>query len=346
MRVVVVGATGNAGTSLLRSFADEPRVESVLGIARRLPELQLPKVEWAVADITRDDLAPHFRGADCVVHLAWLIQPSRQPEKLWHTNVHGSERVFRAVADAGVASLVYASSVGAYSPGPKDRLVDESWPTGGIPTSLYSREKAELERILDRFEAQRPEIRVVRLRPALIFKRESATEQRRLFAGPLLPTQILRPRVFPFVPDTPNLVFQAVHSYDIGDAYRLATVSDARGAFNIAAEPVIGVDELAELLQTRKLPVPRQVLRQAAQLSWRLHLQPIPVGWVDMALNVPLLDTTRARTELGWEPRHSGIDALRDVLDGMREGADDRTPPLEQRSRLRELATGIGRREG
>jgi nucleoside-diphosphate-sugar epimerase len=346
MRVVVVGATGNAGTSLLRSLADEDAVDSVLGLARRLPALELPKVEWASADITRDDLVPHFRGADCVVHLAWLIQPTRQPEKLWQTNVHGSERVFRAVADAGVPSLVYASSIGAYSPGPKDRRVDESWPTGGIRTSLYSCEKAEVERILDRFEAERAGIRVVRLRPALIFKRESATEQRRLFAGPLLPTPLLRPRIFPFVPDTPNLVFQAVHSYDIGDAYRLATVSGARGAFNIAAEPVIDVDALARLLETRKLPVPRQVLRQAAQLTWRLHLQPIPVGWVDMALNVPLLDTTRARTELGWEPRRTGLEALADVIAGMREGADERTPPLERRSRIRELATGIGSREG
>jgi nucleoside-diphosphate-sugar epimerase len=148
------------------------------------------------------------------------------------------------------------------------------------------------------------------------------------------------------VPDTPNLVFQAVHSHDIGEAYRLAVRSDARGAFNVAAEPAIGPDELAALLQTRKLPVPRQALRQAARITWRLHLQPTPVGWVDMALNVPLLDTTRIRAELGWEPRHSGLDALREALDGMREGADERTPPLEQRSRARELATGIGRREG
>jgi UDP-glucose 4-epimerase len=346
MRVVVLGATGNAGTSLLRALADDDAVDSVLGLARRLPELELPKVEWASADITRDELVPHFRGADCVVHLAWLIQPSRQPDKLWRTNVGGSDRVFRAVAEAGAPSLVYASSVGAYAPGPKDRRVDESWPIGGVPTSLYSTQKAEVERRLDRFEAEHPATRVVRLRPALIFKRESATGQRRLFAGPLLPTPLLRPRLFPFVPDTPNLVFQAVHSYDVGEAYRLAVRSQERGAFNVAAEPVIGPDELAALLQTRKLPVPRQLLRGAAQLSWRLHLQPTPIGWVDMALNVPLLDSTRIRSALGWEPQHTGLDALRDALDGMREGADERTPPLEQRSRLRELATGIGRREG
>src|SRR5215218_4411092 len=245
MRVVVVGATGNVGTSLLDALADEPAVESVLGIARRPPALELPKVEWAQADVSRDDLGPYVRGADCVVHLAWKIQPSRDPGALRATNVHGSSRVFLAVAGAGVPALVYASSVGAYSPGPKGRRVGEDWPTGGIPSSLYSRHKAEVERILDHFERDRPETRVVRMRPALIFKREAATGVRRLFAGPLLPSPLVRRELIPFVPDVPRLRFQAVHSLDIGEAYRLAIVSDAHGAFNVAADPVLDPAVLA-----------------------------------------------------------------------------------------------------
>ncbi|HSC51912.1 MAG TPA: NAD-dependent epimerase/dehydratase family protein, partial [Gaiellaceae bacterium] len=109
MRVVVVGASGNVGTSVLAALADDARVGSVVGIARRLPQLELPKVEWAQADVTRDELVPHFRGADCVVHLAWKIQPSRDEGALRATNVHGSTRVFRAAAEAKVPSLVYAS---------------------------------------------------------------------------------------------------------------------------------------------------------------------------------------------------------------------------------------------
>jgi UDP-glucose 4-epimerase len=100
---------------------DEPLVDSVLGIARRRPRLELPKVEWAQADVARSDLLPHFRGADCVVHLAWLIQPSRDPNRLRMANVHGSSRVFEAVGEAGVPALVYASSVGAYFAGSAGR---------------------------------------------------------------------------------------------------------------------------------------------------------------------------------------------------------------------------------
>ena len=83
MRVVVVGATGNVGTSLLEALVDEPQVDSVLGLARRRPRLELPKVEWAQADVGSSRLAPLFHDADCVVHLAWLIQPSRDSNKLW-----------------------------------------------------------------------------------------------------------------------------------------------------------------------------------------------------------------------------------------------------------------------
>src|SRR3712207_2278672 len=98
MRVVVAGATGNVGTSVLRALAGEDGVDSVLGIARRMPRLSMPKTEWAVADVASDDLVRRFRGADAVVHLAWLIQPSRDAHALRRTNVHGSGRVFRAVA--------------------------------------------------------------------------------------------------------------------------------------------------------------------------------------------------------------------------------------------------------
>ncbi len=259
------------------------------------------------ADITRDDLTEVLlRGVDAVIHLAWLIQPGRDEALTHRVNVTGSERVFSAAVEAGVRTIVYASSVGAYSPGPKDRLVDESWPTEGIASSFYARHKAAVERMLDRLEREQPELRIVRMRPALIFKAQAATEIRRLFAGPFLPRRLLRPSLIPFVPDLPRLRFQAVHSLDVGEAYRAALVSDARGAFNLAADPPLGPPELAEVLQARRVSVPARVLRAGAALSYALRLQPTEPGWLDMALAVPLMDSARARSELGWSPQHQG----------------------------------------
>src|SRR3954468_9247481 len=347
MRVVVVGASGNVGTSVLHALASDPSIDSVLGVARRLPAMSFPKTDWAAADITRDPLEPLFAGADAVVHLAWLIQPSRRLDVTRATNVDGSARVFRAAGKAGVPALVYASSVGAYSPGPKDRAVDESWPTEGISTSFYSRHKAETERLLDRFEAEFPSVRSVRLRPGLIFKREAASEIRRYFAGPFVPSPLVRPGLIPVVPSVERLRFQAVHSMDVGEAYRLAVVSgEARGAYNVAADPVLDPDELASVLGARKLKVSPAVLRRAASVTWRLRWQPAPEGWVDMALGVPIMDSSRVRDELGWRPRRRSSGALLDLLAGMRDRSGADTPPLPPDAGgplpVRELFTGIG----
>jgi nucleoside-diphosphate-sugar epimerase len=350
MRVVVTGASGNLGTSVLRCLADEPAVDTVVGVVRRIPDAVFPKTEWRSADVATTPLGPLLRGADAVVHLAWLIQPGRDRAKVHAANVLGSERVFAATAAAGVKSLVYASSVGAYAPGPKDRRVDESWPTTGVQSSFYSRHKAEVERLLDRFEAEQPGVRTVRMRPGLIFKREAASGIRRLFAGPFLPSWVVRPELVPALPLPPRLVFQAVHSLDAGDAFRRAIVGEASGAFNLAAEPVLDPAELGRMLGARPFSLPSGLLRAGASLTYRLRLQPSEPGWVDMGLAVPLMDTARARRELDWEPRRSSTDALRELLEGLREGAGIGTPPLEPGgagpARLRELLSGVGARTG
>jgi UDP-glucose 4-epimerase len=345
MRVVVVGATGNVGTSLMRALADEPQVTSVLGLARRKPAWHVAKADWAAADIAVDNLVGLFEGADAVVHLGWLFQPTRDPLATWRANVEGSAAVFRAVATARVPALVYASSVGAYSPGPKDEAVDESWPTDGWPQAGYTREKAYVERLLDTFQAEHPGCRVVRMRPAFIFKRGSASQQRRLFAGPLFPGRLARTKV---IPDLPGLAIQAVHSSDAAEAYRLALTRSVDGAFNIAADPVIDARELARLFDARVVRLPLRPVRAGLAAAWAMRLVPASPQLFDAVMHMPIMDTSRARKTLGWTPRLSATEALGEFITGLREGAGMPTPPLAAdtglRGRARELATGVGKR--
>jgi UDP-glucose 4-epimerase len=350
MRVVVTGATGNVGTSLVRALGADDRVSEIVGIARRPARWEAAKTTWAQADVEADGdrLAALFAGADAVVHLAWLIQPSRDREELRRVNVEGSRRVFEAAVSAGVGTLVHASSIGAYSWGPKDLPVDESHPTEGTPTSFYSQDKVAAERLLDEVEAANPDLRVARLRPGLIFKAEAASEIRRYFAGPFLPASLVRPRFLRVVPAFDRLVVQAVHSEDVAEAYRLVvTEPSARGAYNVAADPVLDADELARELNAVKVPVPASVVRALADASWRAHLQPTPPGWLDLARTVPVMSSARIRA-LGWEPRHTSLEALRELLEAMADGGGlPGAPPLDARAggraRAREVLTGVGR---
>ena len=257
MRVVVVGATGNVGTSLIEVLHRDPAVTDLVGVSRRLPEWNPEGVTWVPADIATADLRQVVAGADAVVHLAWLLQPSRDQAEQWRTNVTGTRRLLEAVGDEGVGVFVYASSIGAYSPAPAGQFVDESWPTDGVATSAYSRQKAYTERQLDAFATANPNVRVVRLRPGLVLKPEAASEIRRLFGGPFLPSPLLRAVGLPVWPATKGLELQFVDSFDLAQAYRLAVLTDVEGPFNIAADPVIDARAAAD------------ALRRADQPRWR-----------------------------------------------------------------------------
>jgi nucleoside-diphosphate-sugar epimerase len=348
MRVVVTGATGNAGTALLRALEHEPAVEEVVGIARRRPHLSYPKVRWVPADVATDDLTEHLRGASAVVHLAWLIQPGRRPDVLEAVNVKGTERLLLAAVAAGVDAVIYASSIGAYSPRAGNAPTAEDWPTTGIPTSTYSGQKVAVERMLERFAAEQPGIRVATLRPALIFQRRAGSEIRRYFAGPFVPTPLLGRGVPPVLPLPRWFRVQAVHADDVADAYRRLISSDARGAYNVAADPLLTPDVLGRVLHARPVPMRPGVLRAAAGAAYRLRLTPAEAGWLDMGFQVPVMDTGRARSELGWSPAKAADAALAELIAGMRDGSGLPTPPLDPhaggRARWRELATGIGAR--
>jgi UDP-glucose 4-epimerase len=327
LRVAVTGATGNCGLALLEALEREPRVAEVRAVSRR-PAHGLPaKAVWTGRDVAVDDLTGVFAGVDAVVHLAWAIQPSHDEDAMWRTNVLGTRRVADAAVAAGVPALVHASSIGVYSPGP-DTPVDESWPSDGVRSCFYARHKADCERYLDRVEATNPGMRVVRARPALVFSRHGASRVTRLFAGPLLPRALTRPGRVPVLPWVRGLRLQAVHADDLADAYRRMILGDVRGAVNVAADPVLDGRRVARAVHARVVPVPAAAARALMCGTWRARLQPTPPSWLDMGLGVPVMDTGRARTDLGWTPRRTSLEALLELLEGVSRSEGAGTPPL------------------
>lgn len=366
MKIAIVGATGNHGTAALRALHATPEVTGLVGIARRLPEQDHPPydgVEWHSIDIAA--ASPHdeavaaltevFQGVDAVIHLAWLIQPNDRRELLRRVNVEGTRRVAEAVAQAGVPHLVVASSVGAYSPdearrsGGRPPLRDESWPTGGVASSHYSVDKAAQEQVLDEFEAAHPDVTVTRLRPGLTFQGDAASEIQGYFLGELVPVQALRAGRLPALPVPKGLRLQAVHADDLGRAYAAAVLRKVGGAFNICADDVLGPQQLADILDHgRYLELPPAIVRAGLVTAHRSGAVPADAGWLDMGMEVPLMDNARAREELGWQPTVSAADAVAELIEGMIEGRGLPSPPLLPRDKDERInpATGTPVGEG
>ena len=331
MRVVVTGASGNVGTALLLELGASGD-HQLVGISRRKPPDTPPYswAEWVCTDVgdpaAATTLREAFRGADAVVHLAWQLQPAHDREQLRRTNVAGTAAVVDAAVNAGVGHLVHQSSVGTYAPGPK-RPVDESWPTTGVRTSMYSVDKSTAERIVSRATGG---MVVSRMRPGLIFQDAAASEVTRYFLGRLVPRAAFRRGVLRFAPFPDELAFQVVHADDVAAAIHLVLRERAEGAFNVAADPVIDRAVFREIFGGVGPPAPPRLFRALAAATWHARLQPTEPGWLDLAAQTPLLDSGRLRA-LGWSPTRDAAEVLGRFVDAMGRGAGRPGPLLEPR---------------
>lgn len=336
-RIVITGASGNLGTALLNRLAEEGADHEIVGVARREPPRDgvYESVDWHQLDVSVPgaelELCNVFRGAACVIHLAWGFQPTRNVGYLDAVGIGGSSAVLRAAHFAEVPHLVHMSSVGAYAPGRYGERVDESWSTAGVQSSAYSRAKSAVEKVLDGYERDEPYgVGITRMRPGFILQRNAAAGLRRY----TLPAYV-KPgwlRWLPILPLDRTLTMSIVHADDVADACLRAIDSRALGAFNLAADPPVQRDDIANALSAKPIHVPSDVLGFLVDAAWRARLQPIDRGWLDLAFSAPLLATDRARTELGWTPRWSALEALADFLDGFLRQSGTPSPVLHPRS--------------
>lgn len=348
MRIIVVGGSGNIGTAVLRKLASDHPDWQLVGLSRRIPDQTPPYagVSWKSVDVSDPGITPTlatlFAGADAVVNLAWGFQPTRNAEYLRRVGPGAVRSIAAATEAAGVRQLVQLSSVGAYRAADRPgQYVDESWPTSGMPTSLYSRHKAEAERVLDQFEEHAAQVVVTRIRPGLVMQRAAGGSLARYGLPGYLPAVALR--LLPVVPVGRRLVIPVVHADDVASAIVASFERRAGGAFNVAAEPAVTGTDIAAILRAWSVSVPPAALRAVVQLTWRLRLQRIDAGWLDLAFSVPLLDCSRATNELDWRPTIDARDALAEAISGITGGVGGDSPVLRRRT-VRTQLTDLLRR--
>jgi nucleoside-diphosphate-sugar epimerase len=336
-RIVITGASGNVGTALLRRLTADDSDYEIVGISRRRPPSDdvYRSAHWHELDLADSgvelELLKVFRGAACVVHLAWGFQPTRNRRYLDAVGVNGSAAVLSAAHNAKVPHLLHMSSVGTYAAGRYGQKVDETFSTAGIPSSAYSRAKSAVEHMLDGYEGHNPDgVGITRMRPGFILQRDAALGLRRYTLPAYVDPRWVR--WLPLLPLDRSLSVSIVHADDVADACVKAIERRALGPFNLAAEPPVGRDDIAKALRARPIHVPSPLLGLLVAASWRARLQPLDRGWLDMAFSLPLLGTDRARNVLGWSPRWSSEAALADLVDGFLHTWGTQSPVLRARS--------------
>lgn len=308
MHIVVTGATGRIGTALVEKLSGDPRVRSVTGIARRIPQRRDGKTYYVAADVAEEQLSPLFEGADVVVHLAWQFQPEKRPDELWSTNVLGSRRVFDAVRQARVPRLVHASAFAAYAPRESDAPVDESFALTGASTALFSRHKAEVERRLDEFESRYEGFGIARLRPVATLAPVAASQLVERFASSL-PASAIDDAVWHMARQLAQTPLQVASARDVAEAFRIAATHDVRGAFNI------GPRRAREHVDTTA----STVVARAANVALRLRLSRHDQQLLELASRAPILDGSRAERVLGYSPEDTTERVLMAALCGLRK---------------------------
>ena len=265
------------------------------------PRLRARAPRWVAADVAADAArATLFRGRRRG-HPPRLADPAvaRRGAMLEAVNVDGTRRVFEAAAAAG-ARRARARLLGRrlLARARRTARVDESWPTERHRRPRSTRAtRPRPSGCSTRVEAAHPELRVVRLRPALIFKREAASGIRRLFAGPLLPSPLVRPgAAAACCRCRPGCASRPCTPTTSREAYRLAATDDARARRLQRRRRAGARRPRRSAARSARGPCacPCRRARRCATSSWRLRLQPTPPGWLDMGMAVPLMDSTRA----------------------------------------------------
>lgn len=322
LTVAVTGPTGTFGLALMPMLEEDEQIDRVIGIARRPfdpAERGWKKMEYRRGDVRDPDvLRTSFEGADVVVHLAFLIL-SGGTETTRAINIEGTLNAFRAAAEAGAKRFVYASSIAAYGFHRDNPIgISEEWATRPADRLFYAQEKAELEHLLDQEATEHPHTALYLLRPPIVLGPDAVGAK--ISIPPALEPLVRGagaawrhlPALPAFVPDLP---LQLVHQEDVAEALRLCVVgAGPPGAYNIAADDIVTGADVAREFGLRAVRLPGRPFAAAARATAKLPYLPSAAQWIEAMSHPAIMDTTKAKTQLGWRPRHTAIESLRSTF--------------------------------
>ncbi len=314
--VMVTGVSRDAGARCARALAADPAIENVIGVDVVPPRADLGGVRFVRADIRNPVIAKVIAAddVDTVVHTGVVATPGSAGGRssMKEINVIGTMQLLAACQKApGVAKLVVKSTTTVYGAGPRDpaMFTEEMAPRASSQGGL-GKDAVEVEGYVRGFARRRPDVVVTTLRMAN-------------WIGPLIDSPVTRYFAMPVIPTVLGFDarMQFLHEDDGVAAIRHASVHDVPGTFNIAGDGVLSLSQAIRRLGRPALLFPSFTAGTAAMLVRRARMADFSNDQIAFLTYGRAVDTTRMRSELGFEPSYTTAEAFADFAAAQRTGA-------------------------
>lgn len=324
MRYLITGGSGYIGGRLIEELSGREETELIVNVDVAAPKRTWPKTQYVKGDVrdraaTRELLERH--EIDCLVHLAFILDPIHDEGRMYDVDVNGTQATLWAASEAGVEQVLVTSSASAYGAWPDNpKPLAEDWPVRGAPDFSYARDKAEADRVCQIWSHEHPDRKIAWVRPCIVF-------------GPSVDNYISNSFLkIPFFPllDGVDEEFQLVHEDDVVSALLAILDSKVEGPFNLAGDGLMTWRQAAEMVGQKTRTVSLKNMKRFNGTMWRLRIPntDAPAGNLDFLRYPWVVSTERLKAETGWQPRFDTLETFKITMRA--KGALPAEPSVEQ----------------
>jgi UDP-glucose 4-epimerase len=309
---LVTGVSRDLGRRFARLLAATEGIDRVIGVDVVPPRGDIGAMSFLRADIRTPVIAKVIakEDVDTVVHMSVIATPGSAGGRgtMKELNVIGTMQLLAACQQArSVQHLVVKSTSTVYGASSRDpAMFTEDMQPRRNPRSGYSKDAAEIEGYVRGVARRRPDVRVLMLRLANVVGPHVVSPMASYFRLPVVPT------VLGF-----DARMQFVHESDLDRVLTHGVLSDVDGTFNIAGDGILMLSQALRRLQRATLPLPGFAVGQLGSVLRQMRLADFSPEQLSFLTFGRGIDTTRMRTELGFEPDYTTAEAFADFASSM-----------------------------
>src|SRR5437660_1695808 len=298
MKYLITGGSGYIGSRLTELLSEREETDRIVNVDVRPPAATLPKVTFVSGDVRDSESIRDLlerEEIDCLIHLAFILDPIRDEARMYDVDVNGTAAVLAAASAAEIDQMLVASSATAYGAFPDNPVpIAEDWPVRGVPDFEYARDKTETDRLCQLWAAEHPDRVMTIVRPCIVF-------------GPGVDNYIVRAWTKqPFFPELASAQqVQYVHEDDVVEALDLLLAGRHGGPFNLAGDETMTWRECADLIGMPRRRAPLGLFRRFGALMWKLHMAETPPGNLHFIVHPWIVSADKLKETTGWSPRYS-----------------------------------------